>query len=71
MIEVKHWTSQWFDLNQYEVEGEADRIAMKAKKVANTLGSEPTVSQGIVSALRDGLIQTDAPVNPGNSGVRC
>ena len=36
--------------------------------IANTLGSEPTVSQGIVSALRDGLIQTDAPVNPGNSG---
>ena len=35
--------------------------------IANTLGSEPTVSQGIVSALRDGLIQTDAPVNPGNS----
>ena len=37
VIEVKHWTSQWFDLNQYEVEGEADRIAMKAKKVATTL----------------------------------
>ena len=36
--------------------------------IADTLGSEPTVSQGIVSALRDGLIQTDAPVNPGNSG---
>ena len=36
--------------------------------IANTLGSEPTVSLGIVSALRDGLIQTDAPVNPGNSG---
>ena len=36
--------------------------------MADTLGSEPTVSQGIVSALRDGLIQTDAPVNPGNSG---
>ena len=36
--------------------------------IADALGSEPTVSQGIVSALRDGLIQTDAPVNPGNSG---
>ena len=36
--------------------------------IADTLGSEPTVSQGIVSALRSGLIQTDAPVNPGNSG---
>ena len=37
--------------------------------IANQLGSEPTVSQGIVSARRTGgLIQTDAPVNPGNSG---
>ena len=37
--------------------------------VADRLGSEPTVSQGIVSARRTGgLIQTDAPVNPGNSG---
>ena len=36
--------------------------------IADTLGSEPTVSQGIISALRGGLIQTDAPVNPGNSG---
>ena len=36
--------------------------------IAEELGSEPTVSQGIVSALRSGLIQTDAPVNPGNSG---
>ena len=36
--------------------------------IADALGSEPTVSQGIVSARRDGLIQTDAPVNPGNSG---
>ena len=37
--------------------------------IADALGSEPTVSQGIVSARRDGLIQTDAPVNPGNSGL--
>ena len=37
--------------------------------IADRLGSEPTVSQGIVSARRTGgLIQTDAPVNPGNSG---
>ena len=37
--------------------------------LADVLGSEPTVSQGIVSARRTGgLIQTDAPVNPGNSG---
>ena len=36
--------------------------------IASELGAEPTVSQGIVSAKRNGLIQTDAPVNPGNSG---
>ncbi len=37
--------------------------------IADILGSEPTVSQGIVSARRaGGILQTDAPVNPGNSG---
>ena len=37
--------------------------------ITDVLGSEPTVSEGIVSARRTGgLIQTDAPVNPGNSG---
>ena len=36
--------------------------------IASELGAEPTVSQGIVSAKRNGLIQTDAPMNPGNSG---
>ena len=36
--------------------------------VALALGVEPTVSQGIISARRDGRLQTDAPVNPGNSG---
>jgi len=40
VIEVKHWTSQWFDGHQDEVEIEADRIAMKAKKVATTLRRE-------------------------------
>ena len=32
------------------------------------LGDEPTVSVGIVSAKRDNLLQTDAALNPGNSG---
>ena len=32
------------------------------------LGQDPTVSQGIVSAIRIGVLQTDAPINPGNSG---
>lgn len=35
---------------------------------SDSLGSEPTVSQGILSAKRNGLLQTDAPINPGNSG---
>ena len=32
------------------------------------LGQEPTVSRGIISAKRDDYLQTDASVNPGNSG---
>ena len=32
------------------------------------LGDEPTVSVGIVSAKRDNRLQTDAALNPGNSG---
>ena len=32
------------------------------------LGDEPTVNVGIVSAKRDNLLQTDAALNPGNSG---
>ena len=36
--------------------------------ISGQLGSEPTVSQGIISAKRDGFLQTDAPINPGNSG---
>ena len=32
------------------------------------LGLEPTVSRGIISAKRDDYLQTDASLNPGNSG---
>ena len=32
------------------------------------LGTDPTVSTGIISAKRESLLQTDAPLNPGNSG---
>ena len=36
--------------------------------LGNSLGLEPTVSVGIISAKRDGRLQTDASLNPGNSG---
>ena len=36
--------------------------------LGQTLGLEPTVSVGIVSAKRGGRLQTDASLNPGNSG---
>ncbi len=35
-----------------------------------SLGAEPTVSVGIISAKREGYLQTDASLNPGNSGGR-
>ena len=36
--------------------------------LGSILGTTPTVTVGIVSAKRDGLLQTDAALNPGNSG---
>ena len=36
--------------------------------LGDSLGLEPTVSVGIISAKRDGRLQTDASLNPGNSG---
>ena len=36
--------------------------------LGNILGKAPTVSVGIISAKRDRLLQTDAALNPGNSG---
>ena len=54
--------------------GDSDEVRVGAEVIAigfplgSTLGSEPTVSRGIISAKRDGRLQTDASVNPGNSG---
>ena len=45
-----------------------DEVLVIGFPLASELGQEPTVSRGIVSARRGGLLQTDAPVNPGNSG---
>ena len=51
--------------------GDSDALRLGAQVVivGFPLGvSEPSVSMGIVSAMREGLIQTDAAMNPGNSG---
>ena len=37
VIEIKHWTAQWFDAHAVEVEDEADRVTMKARKIGTTL----------------------------------
>ena len=36
--------------------------------LADDLGLAPTVSKGIISAMRDDYLQTDVSINPGNSG---
>ena len=54
--------------------GDSDEVRVGAEVIAigfplgSTLGSEPTVSVGIISAKRDARLQTDASLNPGNSG---
>ena len=37
VIEVKHWTTQWFDAHRSDVEDEADRVTNKARKIGTTL----------------------------------
>jgi serine/threonine protein kinase len=37
VIEVKHWTAQWFDGHKIDVEDETDRVTNKARKVGTTL----------------------------------
>lgn len=37
VIEIKHWTSQWFDANTTKVEMEAERVTNKARKIGTTL----------------------------------
>lgn len=37
VIEIKHWTAQWVDLQMDLVEREADRLTNKARKIGTTL----------------------------------
>ncbi len=37
VIEVKHWTPQWFDAHRIDVDDEADRVTIKARKIGTTL----------------------------------
>ncbi len=54
--------------------GDSDEVRVGEEVIAigfplgSALGSEPTVSVGIISAKRDNYLQTDASLNPGNSG---
>ncbi len=54
--------------------GDSDQIRVGEEVIAigfplsKSLGLEPTVSVGIVSSKRNGHLQTDAALNPGNSG---
>ena len=56
------------------VTGDSDNIRVGEEVIAigfplgRDLGLEPTVSVGIISAKRDNRLQTDASLNPGNSG---
>ena len=45
-----------------------DEVIVIGFPLVSELGQEPTVSRGIISAKRHDMLQTDAPVNPGNSG---
>ena len=46
----------------------ASLSSLSATLLSEELGLEPTVSLGIISAMRDDYLQTDASLNPGNSG---
>lgn len=50
--------------------GDSDRMQVGDKVVAvgSPLGLQNTMSEGIVSGLRNGLIQISAPISPGSSG---
>jgi serine/threonine protein kinase len=52
VIEVKHWTAQWFDAHKGWVEDEADKLTNKARKIGTTLrrsfGNLPRVDGAVL-----------------------
>ncbi len=50
--------------------GDSDKVAVGNKVVAigSPLGLQNTVSNGLVSGIRNAVIQTSAPISPGSSG---
>ena len=60
------------DMADSGLAGPGDDVVAIGYPLSNLLGNEPTISRGVVSALRAYLdvdyIQTDAAINPGNSG---
>ncbi len=50
--------------------GDSDRVEVGDRVIAigSPLGLQNTISDGLVSALRGGQIQTSAPISPGSSG---
>src|SRR6516225_10370563 len=52
VIEVKHWTAQWFDAHKVWVEDEADKLTNKARKIGTTLrrsfGNLPKVDGAVL-----------------------
>ena len=52
VIEVKHWTAQWFDTHKMWVEDEADKLTNKARKIGTTVrryfGNLPRVDGAVL-----------------------
>jgi len=60
----------WAELGDSDGVAVGDEILVMGYPMGSILGDELSVSAGIVSSVRrrEGFIQVDAPVNPGNSG---
>lgn len=54
--------------SSFELRQEPPAVLDEVYAVGAPLGGDTSVTRGIVSAISDSMIQTDAAVNPGNSG---